>query len=290
MLAHVSRQRSLHWFLPASASVIAAGILATGAALALTGGFGEAMAPLPANAEPEASTREPLLLALGDSITQGAGDDRGGYAARVAEALRHSGKAVRFSNLAVGGAETSDVLAVLAAPEATRQVTAADVIFLSAAGNDFSHGLRGQYAPSSGTAPDGGAVGAATDEAPGEGSVFAPAPIRERAGRNLGRILTRIRTLNPHATIRVLGLYNPFDVLPADAPRTRAELRMWNDTIAAAAEPFADVVVIPIADLFAARTDVLAGDHYHPGPRGHRLIAERVLATLPGWESDSRER
>ena len=45
--------------------------------------------------------------------------------------------------------------------------------------------------------------------------------------------------------------------------------------------PYDDVLVVPIADLFAGRLDRLAGDRYHPGPRGHALIADRVLATLP---------
>jgi hypothetical protein len=36
-----------------------------------------------------------------------------------------------------------------------------------------------------------------------------------------------------------------------------------------------------VADLFAGRPERLAGDRYHPGSKGHALIAERVLTSLP---------
>jgi lysophospholipase L1-like esterase len=284
MLAHVPQQRSLHWFVPASASVLAAAALACGCLLALTGRFGQPMAPLPISAAAPVGRAGVLhLVALGDSITLGLGDDRGGYAARVADSLRRDGKTVAYSNLAVSGLETAQVLAGLGAPEARRQIQAADLILLSAAGNDLSHGLRGE--------PGGAAESPARDEAapsdkespdlPAPGSAFPPAATRLRAEHNLAQILSQLRAANPHATIRLLGLYNPFDVLPADLPAARAQLRAWNDAIEAAAQPFDNVVVVPVADLFAARTDLLAGDRYHPGPKGHELIADRLLATLP---------
>ena len=69
--------------------------------------------------------------------------------------------------------------------------------------------------------------------------------------------------------------------MPADAPQARAQLLTWNVAIEEAAQPFDRVVVVPIADLFAGRGDLLAGDRYHPGPLGHELIAERLLATVP---------
>lgn len=287
MLAHVSRQRSLHWFLPASASLLAAAVLAAGALLALTGRFGQAMAPLPAAAPAGPASGAQHIVALGDSITQGAGDDRGGYAARIAEALRgpgeapgaagrnDPGKVVLFTNLAVAGLETGEVLAGLSAPEARRQIEEADLILISAAGNDLSHGLRGRGGPAS-------AEGAASPEGPArDDSPFPPEATLQQAQRNLGKILTELRSRNPRATVRLLGLYNPFEVAPADARAARTQLRAWNAAIEAAAEPFDNVIVVPIADLFAARPELLAGDRYHPGPRGHELIAERVLATLP---------
>ena len=115
----------------------------------------------------------------------------------------------------------------------------------------------------------------------GESSPFPPAATRLQAQHNLTQILTQLQTLAPGAKVRLLGLYNPFDVQPGDAPAARAQLRVWNDMIESAAVPFDNVVVVPVADLFAARGDLLAGDRYHPGPKGHEVIADRLLATLP---------
>jgi lysophospholipase L1-like esterase len=273
MLAHVPQLRSFHWFIPASASLLAGAALATGCLLALTSRFGQPMAPLPARTAAAPSATAASIVALGDSITQGTGDDRGGYAARVAAALRREGKeeTVTFTNLAVAGLETSEILATVTAPEARRQLASATLVLLSAGGNDLSHGLRRTSPGNDDPARDG-------DNAD---SPFPPAATRLQAQRNLTQILTQLQTLAPHAKVRLLGLYNPFDVQPADAPAARAQLRVWNDMIETAALPFDNVVVVPIADLFAARGDLLAGDRYHPGPKGHELIADRVVATLP---------
>jgi lysophospholipase L1-like esterase len=101
-----------------------------------------------------------------------------------------------------------------------------------------------------------------------------------RAKQNLATILAQLRAAAPQATVRVLGLYNPFEIAAGDAPRARAQLYEWNAAIEQATHPYDDVLVVPVADLFAGRADRLAGDRYHPGPRGHALIADRVLSTL----------
>ncbi|HEY0714975.1 MAG TPA: GDSL-type esterase/lipase family protein [Polyangia bacterium] len=259
MLAHVPSRRALLWFLPATAAAFTALTLGAGFVLALNGRFGEALAPLPS--KPAALSREGVyrVVALGDSISFGVGDGRGGYTGRLVESLRKSRPEVRFANLAVSGHETRDVLRILAGAEAKRQVEAADLILMSAGGNDLSHGLRSLT----------------TEDARPPESALGD------ARNNLAEILRRLRALNPRATIRVLGIYNPLEVLPDEAAKARAQLLLWNTAIEEAAVPHAGVVVVPIADLFAERPELLAGDRYHPGSRGHELIAARVLATLP---------
>ncbi|HEY0709162.1 MAG TPA: GDSL-type esterase/lipase family protein [Polyangia bacterium] len=252
-------RRALLWFLPSTLAAFAALTLGAGFVLALSGRFGEALAPMPGR--PAALTRNGVyrVVALGDSISFGVGDGRGGYAGRVVEALREDRRDLRFTNLAVSGHETRDVLRILAGAEAQRQVEAADLILLSAGGNDLSHGLRSL----------------ATEDA------RPPDRALSDARTNLAEILRRLRTLNPNATVRMLGIYNPLEVLPEEAAKARAQLLLWNTAIEEAAVPHTGVVVVPIGDLFAERPELLAGDRYHPGPRGHELIAARVLATLP---------
>jgi lysophospholipase L1-like esterase len=259
MLAHVFSRRALLWFLPATSAALTAIALLTGFVLALSGRFGSVLAPLPARAVAAPRSDGYRIVAIGDSLTFGVGDARGGYAARVAEALRADHRNVTFTNLAVSGHETGDVLRIIAGPEAQRQLQAADLILLSAGGNDLSHGLR-----SLGT----------EDARPPERALAD-------ARSNLAQILRRLRALNATATTRLLGIYNPLEVIPSEAEKARGQLLLWNTAIEEAALPHAGVVVVPIADLFAARPELLAGDRYHPGPRGHELIAARVIGTLP---------
>jgi lysophospholipase L1-like esterase len=265
MLAHVSPRRSLDWFAPLLLALGAGLALAFGFFIALTGRFGHPLAPMPAKAAAAPRSSALYIVALGDSITQGTGDAaRGGYAARVAEALRTSRRPVLLTNLAVSGDETSDLLRVIDSTEARQQLTRADLILISAGGNDLTHALRALS-------------GEQTRE---------PEAVIERARSNLRTAISRLRALNPGATIRLLGLYNPFEVLPAEAEKARAQLLDWNIALEQATLAHENVLLVPIADLFAGRRDRLAGDHYHPGARGHAMIAERVLATLP--EADDR--
>ncbi len=260
MLAQVLRRRLLDWYLPAGLALAAAAILTTGFGLALTGRFGQPLLPMQARAAAVPKGGAFRIVALGDSITDGTGDPIGkGYASRVSEALRKNRRIVIFTNLAVGGAETEGVLDVMKKGEAARQIAQADVILLSAGGNDLSHALR-----------------AITGEAERE-----PELALGRAKENLAAILARLRAAAPQASIRLLGIYNPLEIAAGDAPRARAQLHEWNATIEQATHAYDDVLVVPIADIFAARPDRLAGDRYHPGPRGHALIADRVLSTLP---------
>jgi lysophospholipase L1-like esterase len=274
MLAHVFASRSLHWHLPATLSLVAAFILGTGCFLALTGGFGEPLAPMPKAAVAAAKSGAFRIVAVGDSITDGTGDARGGYAARVADTLRREGGLVTiFTNLAVGGQETHEILATINRAEARRELATADLILVSAGGNDLNHGLRANMRGE----PREAQPGQAASDEPG----WAPQASLVRARENLGKIVASLRAVNPGAAIRLLGIYNPFEIAAADAAEARGQLLEWNIAIERAALPHEGAVVVPIADLFAGRNDLLAGDRFHPGPKGHELIAERVLATLP---------
>jgi lysophospholipase L1-like esterase len=265
MLAHVSPRRVLVWFGPALTGAAAAILLATGLGLALGAGYGERLGPPPAIARAtQAHEGRFHVVALGDSLTAGTGDGAGGYAARVAAGLRRRGLAVDLVNLAIPGDETRDLLGVLGREGALRQLSAADLILVSIGGNDLSHALRGT-----------GAAG--NDEGLGLG------PVRASAAANLSTILAKVRA-HSAAPVRLIGLYNPFETDDADEARARGELLEWNVAVERAALAAKDVLAVPVADLFVGRPDRLAGDHYHPGPAGHELIAGRVLATVPAGE------
>ena len=267
MLAHVNRRRALDWFVPAAAGAVSAAVLSVGFFLGVSGRFGEPLGPRPASASaaevtPWSRGGTYNLVALGDSISAGTGDAAGGgrgYAGRVAETLRRRGLTVAFTNLAAPGDQTRDLLRRLGGEELRRQVAGANLILLSMGGNDLTRAMRDPTADDEADAPEAALATAAA---------------------NLREIVARLRAANPTAAIRLVGLYNPFEVEPADEPKVRAQLLDWNLAIERATLDHQGVLAVAVADLFVGRPDRLAGDRFHPGPRGHDAIAQRVLATL----------
>lgn len=256
-------RRFFLWFLPAGIAVAMAGVFAAGFAAGLSGRLGvpaaDAVLPTPTPAAP-APTGSLRIVALGDSMTRGAGDVAGGYPERVATALRKAGRTVAVENLAVDGFRVADLLRRLDEPTVVERVAAADLILLSISGNDLTRALPG--GPS----------------AEGDGAV---PPLLARVEADVERALARIRAANPKAPVRLLGLYNPFSEGVGDRRLARAALLASNVALERAAASVEGILVVPLADLFDARPDRLAADRFHPGPTGYDEIAARVVSSLP---------
>jgi lysophospholipase L1-like esterase len=258
-------RRVFLWFVPAIAGLATALVFAGGFAAGISGKLGQPVSddllpkPTPAPAAPRTGAFR--IVALGDSLTRGAGDGSGGYPERVAKALRAAGSTVEVENLGVDGADTKDLLKKLADPESRRHLEGARLILMSISGNDLSHSFRG--------GPPG----------TGKAGEDPTAPAREAASSNLRSILSAVRDANGSAPIRLLGLYSPFPegFDPLVAKRT---LLAWNVALEEASYSVPGAVVVPTADLFAERPDRLAADRFHPGPAGYDEIAARIVSTL----------
>jgi lysophospholipase L1-like esterase len=268
-------RRLLLWFFPATLGLATAGVFAAGFAAALRGRLGEAVDP----SSPPAPTTAPSaafsmagrgalrIVALGDSLTRGAGDAAGGggYPERVAAALRQAGRAVSVDNLGVDGSETRDLLRKAEEPEVQRVLASAQLILLSIGGNDLSHSIRGAAFP-----------GTASSSEPGADPTAAALA---EASLNLQRILSLFRKHNPAAPIRILGVYDPFPD-GFDRRMARETLLKWNVALEEASYGVSGATVVPTADLFDERPDRLSSDRFHPGANGYGEIAARVLSTL----------
>ncbi|MBL8111628.1 MAG: hypothetical protein JNK60_02005 [Acidobacteria bacterium] len=263
-------RRLFLWLLPAGLGFLAATVLAWGAFAGLTGSLGTKPAPQTAAARADAPTRPPgalRVVALGDSLTFGTGDEEpaGGYAGRAVAELRKAQPDIAFTNLAVEGLTTPGLVDLLRSPETQRTIAGAGLLLVSISGNDLTRAARGDASP---LAPGG--------------------PLLETR-KNLEEILKTLRAANPHAPIRLLGLYDPLPAeagpLPGTPERTATKrvLLLWNSALeeAALSAPGGATVVVPVADLFEARPERLAKDRFHPGPAGHAEIAARVVSSLP---------
>jgi len=261
-------RRLLLWFLPATLGLATAGVFAAGFAAALKGRLGEPVdpsaPPVPAPAPAAAAATGSgafRIVALGDSLTRGAGDAAGGggYPERVAAALRKEGRTVAVDNLAVDGAETGDFLRKMEEAGVAQRVAAADLILVSIGGNDLSHSLRSAV--------------------PGETAADPTAAALTGSTLNFQRILSLLRKANGSSPIRILGLYNPFSET-FDRKLAKETLLKWNVALEEVSYGVPGATVVPTADLFDERPDRLSPDRFHPGANGYGEIAGRVLSTL----------
>jgi lysophospholipase L1-like esterase len=252
------------WRVPATIAILAGTVFSVGFWLALQGSAGAPLGnppPPPVRHETVKPAGKRLVLILGDSLSHGTGDPTGrGYAADVAESLKRRGP-VETVNLAVAGAESSDLRRLVESSNVRSLAASADLILLSIGGNDLSHSVTGSGAP-------------------GE-ALSAMAAARTRLAENLFAVLTELRAANPSAPIRVLGLYQPFTGSSRET-RVGASLALaWSTLIAETALGYSNVSAVPVFDLFQGRPDRLASDRFHPNREGYRAIADRVIQTVP---------
>lgn len=212
--------------------------------------------------EKSANEKGKVVVALGDSLTRGTGDDSGkGYMGYLVEELEEkSSEKMTVHNFGVKGFRSEQLLAHLKQAEIQRQIKQADYIVITIGGNDLFQG----------------------------GQTFMDmnetkiAGIREGYLKNLQEILKEIRSLNRTAVIFDIGLYNPFIDLN-DSQLTTKIVREWNYETSKLLDQDPQTIYVPTFDLFQLKVnDYLYSDKFHPNAEGYKLIAERI-ASLITW-------
>ncbi|HJV47335.1 MAG TPA: GDSL-type esterase/lipase family protein [Bacillota bacterium] len=200
------------------------------------------------------------ILALGDSLTRGYGDDNAkGYVGNVVDQLRtHSGTTISISNLAINGQTSEQLSKQLSEQEVLRQIGQANVILMTIGGNDLNQQAKTM-------------------------NELTPAQFRDiftSYKNHFGRILDQIRAVNPKATLYLIGLYNPYLDQP-NAGIISQIIRQWNNDTADIVANYPNMVFVPTFDLFALNEEqFLYTDHFHPNSKGYQRIAGRLLPLL----------
>lgn len=249
----------------------------------------EAVAPN-TTPEPAAGKDKLQILALGDSLTRGVGDDQAeGYVGKLKKLIAtKTDKPVFVWNYAVNGAATTDLLAEIAKPTAQDYIAQADLILFTIGGNDLNRAAT-QIAGFTGTSDGapavspGAAAGLAGGSAlPGDISFDFAALAKEFPSSitRLETIIDKLATANPKAQIVYVGLYHPFAEF--DPERQGAEwIGRWNNAAFTAANRHSNVTVVPTYDLFQNfGQELLYTDHFHPNTAAYEEIAARVAQVV----------
>ncbi len=283
------------WRIAGTAGLLTTLVLAAG----LVYGIKTVLYPRGETPESSAGTSTPApdhqdklqILALGDSLTRGVGDDDAeGYVGKVKKQLEEkTGKPVYVWNYAVSGATTTDMLTDIAKPTAQDYIAQADIILFTIGGNDLNRiatrivGFNGASSPAPAASPAGNATSQAGGTSlPGDISFDYAALAQEFPGSitRLETIIDKLAAANPKAQIVYVGLYHPFAEF--DPERQAAEwIGRWNNAAFVAANRHSNVTVVPTYDLFQNfGRSMLYTDLFHPNTAAYAEIAARVAQVI----------
>lgn len=200
------------------------------------------------------------VVALGDSLTRGSGDESGkGYVGVLMDKIKEkTNRPVQLTNLGINGQRSDQLRQQVQQAEIRRQIQNADMVLVSIGGNDLFQGGQSLVNFQA-------------------GDISA---IENQYLENLTSIFQEIRQSNRDAHVFFIGLYNPFIQLDQDKEMSKV-VRHWNYESAEVSAAFPKIVFVPTFDLFELNVnEYLYSDKFHPNTEGYRLIAERVASLL----------
>lgn len=205
-----------------------------------------------------------IITALGDSLSQGVGDEenKGGYVGRLAAEIRDwpGVRGAAVENTAKRGRRSDQLLAMFQQGELTGPVTEADYIVMSIGGNDIMRIVKRDLFNLS--------VEAFHEEL----------RFYEKRYQN---IHSAIRSMNPLAPLIVIGVYNPFSLITDEVEEFEEIIASYNDAMEAAVANDPLACFVPVEDLFEGNDNlVYHTDFFHPNSNGYDLMAERILERM----------
>ncbi|PLT34433.1 GDSL-type esterase/lipase family protein [Bacillus sp. V5-8f] len=204
----------------------------------------------------QAKKNDPIIMALGDSLTFGYGDKNGeGYVDGLENALNEPSSKEKFRvwNYGITGQETEGVLKQLSDARIKSKLDKADYFIVFIGTNDLINSNGGDLKK----------INHERLSAEKDGYI-----------KNVKTILDQLKKGNKEAPILVLGLYNP---IPEDR-QIEKHIDDWDREIQDIVKKEKRAVFIPTNDLFKNKDKkTYFSDALHPNEKGYQLITERIL-------------
>ncbi|MCP3028412.1 GDSL-type esterase/lipase family protein [Halobacillus sp. A5] len=203
------------------------------------------------NASPENNEK---MIALGDSLTYGIGDQSGhGYVENMEQLLSENKNAeIQVENYGIPDQQTNGLLKQVQQTDVKSDLPSADYFILFIGTNDLIESNGGDLTSVS------------------EKDIEAGKADYED---NLKEILKIIRDQNEDAPILFLGLYNPYP----DSEEIEEEVVSWNDNSQTIVDDYEGIKFISTNDLFKEKSMEYFSDALHPNKKGYDLITEKIV-------------
>jgi lysophospholipase L1-like esterase len=209
-------------------------------------------------AEESKSESKKRVIALGDSLTYGYGDDKDtGYIGRLEEKVnrKKTKESYQFQNLGIPGQKSSGLQKQLMKPSVTEDLSEADIFIVNIGTNDLIKSNGGDFVP------------------------LYHEKIMEAKKEyvdNLNFILDTLEKTNKDAEILVIGLYNPYP--DKDSDKIEAYVDEWNQTIVREVKKHGKVKYVSSNPLFKGKDkQQYFHDSLHPNGKGYELMAEQIM-------------
>lgn len=222
------------------------------------------------------------LVALGDSLTEGVGDQtgQGGFVPLLANNISETDKVnVLSQNFGVAGDTSTQIYKRLTSQKKIQTaIQKADMITLTVGGNDVMKVIRTQLSNLS------------------EKSFEKPAKAYQQ---QITELFARIRQENPQAPVYVLGIYNPFYLNFPDITQMQDIIDNWNKATQEVIAKEKNTYFVPINDLLYQGVNGSRGvttsdgavetitnnalfeeDHFHPNNIGYQIMSDAVAAKI----------
>ena len=213
--------------------------------------------------------RELSVISIGDSLTEGVGDDEkdGGYTGVLEKSINENEHLVTIENFGKRGNRTDQLMKRLEEEEEViHGVENADIILITIGANDVMKVFKDNF----------------TDL---ELEKFTSEQIRYE--QRLNQILSKIQDLNPDATTYLIGFYNPFREYFPEIDELEYIVNSWNDIGLDVTKQFENTHYIPMKDVFEnSDIELFADDNFHPNHVGYELMAKRILDYMINEEGE----